>query len=159
MAPKNREKFLVSVYNAFMEDTFHLGIKGLIRNSEGKILLLQVNIKDLAKYEGEPYWDIPGGRIERGASVEETLRREIFEETGVQEISSIEPVGMVLSNIRIPIQDGNVGLVLGVYSCTIPQDAEIALSDEHVAYEWVDVNLAKERLAIKYPQEFITSLE
>ena len=40
------------------EDTFHLGIKALIRNPAGEILLLQVNP---AKMNGEQkdYWGYP----------------------------------------------------------------------------------------------------
>ena len=63
------------------EDIFHLGIKALIRNKHGEILLLHV---DPAAVGGKEYWDIPGGRVQRGHGVEETLRREIEEETGIR---------------------------------------------------------------------------
>lgn len=65
------------------EDCFHLGIKALIRNSEGKLLLLKVNPAQLRNHEGDPYWDLSGGRIHRGSTIEETLRREVAEETGI----------------------------------------------------------------------------
>lgn len=64
------------------EDSFHLGIKALIRNSDGKALLLKVNKEQLKGYSGEAYWDIAGGRIHKNSTVEETLRREVEEETG-----------------------------------------------------------------------------
>ena len=49
----------------------------IIRNSVGKILMQQ------RKY---PYgrWGIPGGLMELGEAAEDTARREVFEETGME---------------------------------------------------------------------------
>lgn len=69
-----------------MEDTFHLGIKAVITNDSGKILLLKVNPDQLKGNVDEPYWDLPGGRVQKGHSAEETLRHEVFEETGIEDI-------------------------------------------------------------------------
>lgn len=134
------------------EDVFHLGVKALIRNQEGEVLLLQVNP---VKLNGKDYWDLPGGRVQKGGSIEDTLKREVLEETGIDEITNIKPVSMVLSNIRIPI-GGNesVGLILGVYACTVSDDAEVVLSDEHIAYKWYSHQQAAELLRVKYPNDF-----
>ena len=82
------------------EDLFQLGIKALIVNSEGHILLLKVNKEMLKGFSGDPYWDIPGGRIHRGSTIEETLKREVKEETGITNITNTTPLAMVLSNIN-----------------------------------------------------------
>jgi len=136
------------------EDVFHLGIKALIRNKKGEILLLQVNP---AKLHGEhkDYWDLPGGRVQKGDSIEDTLKREVVEETGISRITDIQPVTMMLSNIRIPIGNADtVGLILSVYSCAIPDNLPILLSDEHIAYKWFTPSRAAELLQVKYPVEF-----
>ena len=119
-----------------MEDSFHLGIKALIRNSAGQILLLKVNKEKLKGFTGEPYWDIPGGRIQKGQTVEETLRREVEEEIGVTEITNVKTFSIVLSKIRIPQGEDSVGLILGAYTCEIPENSEIKLSDEHTEAKW-----------------------
>ena len=139
------------------EDTFHLGIKALIRNSEGKILLLKVNP---AKLRGlnKPYWDIPGGRIQRGDSIEQTLLREIAEETGLNEVEDIRPLVMVLSNLRIPLKPKDVGLIPSVYTCTISPTAKITLSDEHTELGWFMPKQASELLRVKYPPEFTSKV-
>ncbi len=134
------------------EDTFHLGIKALMRNAEGKILLLKVNPKKLHG-EHRDYWDLPGGRIQKGQTVLETLRREVAEETGITTIDAVKEVGMVLSNIRIPLGDDTVGLILGVYECEAV-GSDIVLSDEHIAYDWFAPAKAAELLTIKYPKHF-----
>jgi ADP-ribose pyrophosphatase YjhB (NUDIX family) len=133
------------------EDTFHLGIKALIRNKRGEILLLHV---DPAESGGKEYWDIPGGRVQRGYGVEETLRREIEEETGVREVAIGKHVGMVLSPIRLSVDGGDVGLVLSVYECTIPNDVRIVPNDGMDDYAWLSPVEAAKRLKNKYPAEF-----
>lgn len=139
------------------EDVFHLGIKALIRNKAGKILLLQVNLEKLTIRDKGAYWDIPGGRIHRGSTVEETLRREIEEETGITNVTSIKPLTMVMGNIRIPLKDGtDLGLILAINECTIPEDSEnsIVISDEHIAYNWFEPIEAAKLLEVKYPKQF-----
>ena len=142
-----------------MEDSFHLGIKALIRNSAGQILLLKVNKEKLKGFQGEPYWDIPGGRIQKGQTVEETLKREVEEEIGVTEITNVKPFSMVLSKIRIPQGEDSVGLILGAYTCEIPENSEIKLSDEHTEVNWFIPLEASKLLEVKYPTEFTEKIK
>lgn len=136
-----------------MEDLFHLGIKGLIRDGTGKVLLLQVN-PAMLKDDKKNYWDLPGGRVQKGQSVEETLVREIAEETGVDAIKNAKEIGMVLSNIRIPVGNESVGLILAIYSCEFAANQPVSISDEHIAFGWFAPEEAAKMLAVKYPQHF-----
>lgn len=140
------------------EDSFHLGIKAIICNSDGKILLLKTNPAMLKGYTGEPYWDIPGGRIQKNSNIEDTLKREVEDETGIASIKSFTPFSMVLSNVRIPVGENSVGLILSSYICDIGQITEIKLSDEHVEYQWFEPKEAAELLKVKYPKEFIRKI-
>lgn len=140
------------------EDSFHLGIKAIIRNSEGEVLLLKTNPAKLRGYSGEPYWDIPGGRIHKDSSVEETLKRELEEETGITVVKSMEPFTMVLSTMRIPTDDGSVGLILASYLCEIEDNPEIKISDEHIEAKWFSPKEAAKLLEFKYPKEFVKKL-
>jgi len=57
-----------------------VGVKILLKNSEGKYLFVRRNPK---KYpEVGPKWDIVGGRINAGSPLLENLQREIKEEVG-----------------------------------------------------------------------------
>lgn len=51
-----------------------VSVAGLVRNDRGEILLL------LSPDRG---WEYPGGMVEPGETLQEALKREIFEETGV----------------------------------------------------------------------------
>jgi 8-oxo-dGTP pyrophosphatase MutT (NUDIX family) len=144
---------------ASKEDTFHLGIKAIIRNSDGNILLLKTNPDELRGYEGEGYWDIPGGRIQKNQTVEETLKREVKEETGISSIKSHKPFTMVLSNLRIPTDEGSVGLILAAYLCDINPSAKVKISKEHIDYQWFSPREAVRLLSFKYPEEFTEKLK
>ena len=137
------------------EKLFHIGVKALITNGHDKILVLRT----IPFQNAAVHWDIPGGRIKEGDTVDETLRREVMEETGVLHITQIEFVTAVVSNIAIPVPGlGNVGLLLMIYTAHIPGDAAITLSEEHTTYEWVDHAEAAERLRYKYPDTFTALL-
>jgi len=104
------------------------------------------------------YWDIPGGRIERGHTVDETLRKEVIKETGITQVSDIEFFHAVIANIEIPTDQGNIGLALHIYKVRIPENTEIKLSNKHTEYKWAEINEAAELLKVKYPQEFTARL-
>lgn len=137
------------------EKKFHVGIKVLIENPDGQVLLM----KTMAWKPNPAHWDIPGGRIQEGQTVDDTMAREVEEETGVTDITNPQFFTAVISNIEIPLKDGEVvGLVLMIYKATIPSDSHIQLSEEHTDYEWVSKVEAAERLSFKYPKEFTEKL-
>jgi 8-oxo-dGTP pyrophosphatase MutT (NUDIX family) len=81
--------------------------------------------------------------------------REIEEETGIKKFrDEAQFFHAVISNHQIPFEDKILGLLLMIYKVQIPKDSNISLSDEHVAFEWVDKEEAATRLAHKYPAEF-----
>ncbi len=134
------------------EKLFQVGVKALITNSDAKILVLDSG--DWHLKHQKRHWDIPGGRVQEGHSVQETLQREIGEETGIKKIESSDFFTAVVSNHQIPFEDKMLGLVLMVYKVKIPAKSQIKLSDEHTDYEWVSKKEASKRLAQKYPPQF-----
>ncbi|MBU1178393.1 NUDIX hydrolase [Patescibacteria group bacterium] len=136
------------------EDLFQLGIKALIRNPKGEILLLQINPEVRARRPEKAYWDLPGGRVQKGDTIKNTLRREITEETGITKLSKTIFFTSVLSNLRVPLADGDVGLILLVYLCEVDGAKDIKLSDEHTKAGWFTPAKASKLLHVKYPAEF-----
>lgn len=131
------------------ERLFQIGVKALITNSEGEILLIQ-------NHKG--YWDIPGGRMDNGESFMDTLARELNEEAGIHSFSKPVFFETVLSNITIDTSGGPTGLVLLIYQTNLPVDTEIVLGEEEAEYEWATSAHAAERLGNKYPPEFTQKL-
>lgn len=68
------------------EVSLQVGVKIVLKNKEGKYLLLR---RSLVKYpEVKGRWDIVGGRINLGEPLLENIKREIREETALQLIGT-----------------------------------------------------------------------
>jgi 8-oxo-dGTP pyrophosphatase MutT (NUDIX family) len=135
------------------EKLFQVGVKALITNAKGEILVLDSG--DWHLKNQTRHWDIPGGRIQEGHSVAETLQREVEEETGITKVSNSKFFTAVVSNFKdIPIDGHMVGLILMVYRVKVPENSKIVLSEEHSNYEWVAPAEAAKRLTYKYPAGF-----
>ncbi len=72
--------------------TLQVGVKALLRNKEGKYLLIR---RSLEKYPEvtKTRWDIVGGRINPGDTLMDNLRREIKEETDLDLVGEPRLVG------------------------------------------------------------------
>ncbi len=68
-----------------------VAVGGLVRNAEGRILLMQHPRRG---------WEFPGGQVEEGEDLLTALRREIREETGVE--ARPTKLAVVSSNLRQP---------------------------------------------------------
>ncbi|HEX2578980.1 MAG TPA: NUDIX domain-containing protein, partial [Rhabdochlamydiaceae bacterium] len=91
------------------EDSFHLGVKALIQNTDNQLLVLRKRPKR-PQDAGRVVWDLPGGRIHRGESLEMALEREVFEETGLKNLFDKSFLTMALTPSRIPLVPHDVGL-------------------------------------------------
>ncbi len=140
------------------EEIFHVGIKALVINNEGKVLLLKANPKMLIK--GVAHWDLPGGRIKKGESITTTLEEELKEELGIEknEVKIEKLFDASIANFKIPLEEGEVSLLLLGYICKIKPDAKIKISEEHTEVKWATAEEAKELLAFKFSKSFIEKL-
>lgn len=134
-------------------DCFHLGVKALILNAQKNVLLLERHhpIQGI-------YWDIPGGRLQKGESQIDTLLREVKEETGLNHEGEIYPFIMTQTNIRIPIFEGDCGLIFSIFLINLSHSFTPILSNEHVIFEWCTPQNAAEKLKRQYPHDLIDKM-
>lgn len=93
----------------------------------GRILLLQS--ADFKEEAGR--WGVPAGKIEKGETPEEAVRRELFEETGIfVESDAVQSLGALY--IRKP----HVQYVYHTFKIALDEKPEIRLSNEHVQFLW-----------------------
>jgi 8-oxo-dGTP pyrophosphatase MutT (NUDIX family) len=138
------------------EKLFYVGVKALIENTKGQILLLKSPGWKAGKID--PHWDIPGGRIQEGGGVLATLKREVKEETGIAKVTDEQFFTSVISNHETKKSGATLGLVLMIYRVNVPALSRVKLSAEHTDYEWVDKKEAAKRLKHKYPEELTKAL-
>ena len=127
--------------------TIFIGIKGLIQNEKGEILLLKADVAN-HRMNTEEYWDIPGGRIEHGYDEMQTLAKELEEVTGLALPNGCTLLDTVFSNHEIPLYEGGMaGLVLRIWRVPITGEVKVKLSFEHTEYDWFTPSTAAEHLA------------
>lgn len=111
---------------------FYLAVKAIIRNQEGKILVMKRSDKD----DHLPgVWETPGGGIDHEEAPQKALEREVMEETGLAIVVK-EPFNVF--TFRKDTGEFKVGIT---FLCDI-NEGEVRLSDEHSEYAWI------------YPEEF-----
>ncbi len=138
------------------EELFHLSVKALIRDSEGKVLVLEAN----PKHTSVKHWDLPGGRLHKGMDLETTLRRELEEEIGLKAVKIIELLDCSISNHRVNFEPNSVGIVLFTFICEIPENEKIELTDEeHISFDWVSSQKASELLSHKFSTSLTEKLK
>lgn len=134
------------------EELFHLGVKALIRNKSGKILVLEANIKT-HYVPRDGYWELPGGRIQKGGNFIDTLKRELEEEIGVKQVKIHRLFDASLSKHRVHFPQASVGLILFTYLCSIPETEKITIiDDEHLRFDWVSPKKAAKLLESKFSE-------
>ena len=103
-------------------------IARIVATFEGKILVLKRS-KDAPNRAG--LWELPGGHVEGGETLEQTVERELSEEAGV-----------VVQNTRYLLSQSYT-LDKGVHRLGVIFEGEatsgqVGLSFEHEAYAWID---------------------
>lgn len=109
-----------------------IGVKGVIVRG-GRILLLHRR-DDLQLVPG--LWDLPGGGVEAGDGLEESLVREVREETGFV-VRVGRPVHAWIVRAR-PTSGRRFRGIIVCYECSTRAAREPSLDpDEHTEFAWV----------------------
>ncbi|RCV52188.1 NUDIX hydrolase [Marinitenerispora sediminis] len=94
------------------------------------------------------HWEPPGGVLELGESIEDGLRREVLEETGLH--VGIDALTGVYKNIKL-------GVVALVFRCH-PTGGRLCLSGETTAVEWVTPDEGRSRMAPAYAVRLLDAI-
>lgn len=113
---------------------FRLAAKGFVIN-DGRLLLLQRRLNDVQK---PGIWELPGGRLEPAEDPVEGMKREMLEETGL----SVEV--LMPFSVRHFTRDDGMVITMLVFLCKAFEN-NVRLSNEHIAFEWVESKEWKEK--------------
>jgi len=108
--------------------SYYIGIKGIIRNEAAKILIL----KDVSTGK----WEVPGGRMDSGQTIEGAFAREIGEEI---EGATLTEFGSLLyaAQGEFLVEDSHKLLLL-FYEVKAELPTNLVLSSEHTDSAWID---------------------
>ena len=122
----------------------------IFRQVDGERMFLTVEYK---KEKG--YWGLVKGHIEAGESELETARREIYEETGLNDLTFLDGFRV---ETRYQPKPGITKLV--VFFVGETQTADINyLWDEHVAHRWLPYDALLETLTYDTDREIVRQAE
>jgi len=122
-------------------------------NSEIKYLILNYSYR---------HWDFPKGNIEFGETETETIKREVMEETGIEDIKLIEGFRQQISyKYRKKSKLVNKSVI---YYLAETNSNKVMLSFEHINFAWLNFNDALEKLSfdnskrvLKNAKEFLAN--
>jgi 8-oxo-dGTP diphosphatase len=118
-----------------------VSVAAVITDDQGRALLVQ--------RRDNGHWEPPGGVLELGETIEDGLRREVREETGLD----IEPgplTGVYKNMIR--------GIVALVFRCKVI-GGQLDTNDEAVAFRWADHGQVRELTDEAYCVRILDGLE
>ena len=117
------------------------GCIAFIENSQGQILMQQRKV---------PYgkWGLPGGLMELGESTEETVKREVYEETGLK-LGKLSLLGVYSGENYLCIApNGDEFYVVTTVYTTSEYYGEVSVNDEEsLSFEWINVHELPENIA------------
>lgn len=134
-------------------DVYHLVVEALIRHEDGDYLLVQ------RAHDKEVFPSVfessAGGSVLKGEDVDQAIRREVFEETGIDRINSIEKIN------RQVLSDRRTIFYTYVIETDFSKDQLVLDPEETIDYRWISkeeyISYTKSDENIPYQIERLTT--
>ena len=121
--------------------------KGIVVFKQKVLLMKRVRPSS----DGLGYWELPGGGLEYGETPNESLKRELKEETGLT-IDVVKPA-YTFTKIRKDYQTVGIGYLAST------DDDHVSISFEHTDYKWCPIDELKDYLCDEIYQDIIYTLK
>jgi 8-oxo-dGTP diphosphatase len=118
-----------------------VSVAGVIVRDDGRVLAI--------RRADNGTWEAPGGVLELTETIEEGVRREVFEETGVK--ISVDRLTGVYKNMTR-------GIVALVFRCS-PEEGEAQPSDEATAVAWLTPEQVAHQMSEVYAVRVLDALK
>lgn len=146
----------MKIFNLSFEKSVGAVVFRIRENGEKEFLLL---------HYPSGHWDFPKGHVEKGEIEEETLRREIEEETGIKNLEIIKGFRKsVFYFYQAKGQEREKRLASGnglnifkrvVFYLVKADEKEVKISFEHVDYQWLLIEEALEKITFPDPRKVL----
>jgi 8-oxo-dGTP pyrophosphatase MutT (NUDIX family) len=125
----------------------------IFRKEDNKIYYLLLHYPGASHRAEKDYWDFPKGHIEKGEKIEDTVKREIFEETGLKDIKILSGFKETIKYF-FKFERKNI-LKFVTFFLAETKEKNVQISFEHIGYEWLPYEEAIEKLTFKNAKEIL----
>lgn len=123
----------------------------IFKKKEGKIFYLLLQYPGLR--HSKTYWDLPKGHIEKGEKEQETVKREVKEETGLEDVEIILGFKETIKYF-FRWEEKNIFKFVTFYLAKAKTE-KVKISGEHMGYKWLVCEKALEKLTFKNAKEIL----
>lgn len=107
------------------------------QKSVGAVILNAKNEVLIMFSAANKYWEFPKGKVERGEKELDTLKREMYEETGIRRFR-LHPAFRESIYYNFRVSGAVINKVVIYY--LFKTGSEIKVSDEHAKFQWVNLD-------------------
>lgn len=125
----------------------------IFRKVKNKIYYLLLHYPGVSHRANKDYWDFPKGHIEKRENELETVKREIKEETGLDDIEIIEGFKEKMKYF-FRWQGKNI-LKFVTFYLAETKKKDIKISFEHIGFMWLPYEKAIEKLSFNNAKEIL----
>jgi 8-oxo-dGTP diphosphatase len=126
---------------------YRLAVSALLEGPQDRYLMLQRSDSS-RRFAG--LWQMPGGKPDPGETADRALRRELREETGL----AVQVTGLA-GSVEFPLPGFHVAML--VFHCRT-QDSDVTLSEEHMAYRWIQPDALAKLALTDHDRRFLTQV-
>ena len=124
----------------------------IFRKEGNEIYYLLLHYPSSAKAPRD-YWDLPKGHIEKGEKIEKTVKREVKEETGLEDLKFVEGFKEWIKYFFK--FDGKNIFKIVTFLLAETKTEDVKISFEHVGYKWFSYEEAIKQLTFKNAKEIL----
>jgi 8-oxo-dGTP pyrophosphatase MutT (NUDIX family) len=125
----------------------------VFKKEDDKIYYLLLRYQGTSHRTDKDYWDLPKGHIEKGETLEETVKREVKEETGLKDVK-IVPGFKETIKYFFKWEDKNILKFVTFFTAEAETD-KVEISDEHIGFEWLSYDQALSKVTFKNAKEIL----
>lgn len=119
----------------------------IFRREKGKIFYLLLHYPPTKRGAKSDYWDFPKGHIEKGESQLDTAKREVKEETGLEDLKFVDGFKEWIKYFFR--YKGRTIFKIVTFYLAETETKDVKISFEHMGYEWLPYDKATRQLTFK----------
>jgi 8-oxo-dGTP pyrophosphatase MutT (NUDIX family) len=125
----------------------------IFRREDNKIYYLLLHYPSVSHRAEKDYWDFPKGHIEEGEKELDTVKREVFEETGLKKIKFVEGFKEWIKYFFK--YKGKTVFKIVTFYLAETKEKKVKISGEHIGYDWLPYEKAIKKLSFKNAKEIL----